>query len=125
MYLAYLNYISYSWVAVLIVGVVAAGFRNSRCLTQPVLSYSHSLLSLGSNLAIPTTIFYDIDPQRDTVERVWPMRHVDRVNLGLDYTIPTTTSTPRGTPWGVCEESRLPEDGLRGQNLQLMINGNT
>ena len=39
MYLAYLNYISYSWVAVLIVGVVAADFQNSRCLTQPVLFY--------------------------------------------------------------------------------------
>ena len=34
-----MNYISYSWVAVLLVGVVAADFQNSRCLTQPVLFY--------------------------------------------------------------------------------------
>ena len=38
-YLACMNYISYSWVAVLIVGVVAADFQNSRCPTQPVLFY--------------------------------------------------------------------------------------
>ena len=43
-------------------------------------------LPVPSYLTNPTTIFCYIDSIRDTVERVWPMRHVDRVKVGSGNT---------------------------------------
>ena len=40
--------------------------------------------SLGPDLATPTTFFCHIDPLRDTVEKTWPLRHVDRAKVGSD-----------------------------------------
>ena len=40
--------------------------------------------SLGPDLATPTTFFRHIDPLRDTVEKTWPLRHVDRAKAGSD-----------------------------------------
>ena len=40
--------------------------------------------SLGPDLTTPTTFFCHIDPLRDTVEKTWPSRHVDRAKVGSD-----------------------------------------